>query len=179
MDPRRTPRSRRWLIVSVIALITIAAVSQLRPETLAPIIGIRFPEVEWIDTEMLSVLIDAPESSAPLLLDVRSEEEFAVSHLRGAVRVEPGQRNFDSVRIDRASAVVVYCSVGYRSAAIVDALHASGINDVRNLRGGIFAWANERRPVFKNGRQASTVHPYDALWGVFLRDDLHGEPAGH
>jgi hypothetical protein len=44
-------------------------------------------DVEWIDAETLSQSMKAPESAAPLLLDVRSEEEFAVSHLRGAVRV--------------------------------------------------------------------------------------------
>ena len=179
MDPGRTARSRRWLVVTVAVLVAFAAVIQLRPETLAPMIGVRFPDVEWIDTETLSKWIDAPQSSAPVLLDVRSEEEFAVSHIRGAVRVDPGRRNFATIPIDRRSTVVVYCSVGYRSAAIVDALRASGIAKVRNLRGGIFTWANESRPVFRNGQPASTVHPYDALWGLLLRDDLRGEPARH
>lgn len=155
-----------------VAFIVIGTASRLRPETLAPIIQVRFPDVEWIDAETLSQSMKAPESAAPLLLDVRSEEEFAVSHLRDAVRVEPGQSSFVSLPIDRGATVVVYCSVGYRSAAIVEALRASGVSDVRNLTGGIFAWANEGRPVFKNGQPATTVHPYDQLWGFLLRDDL-------
>lgn len=179
MDPRHAPRSRRWLVALAIVFATIAAVSRLRPESLTPLIGIRFPDIEWIDTETLSAWIDAPASSAPVLLDVRSQEEFAVSHLRGAVRVEPGQRSFEWLPIDRGTTVVVYCSVGYRSAAMVDALRASGVTKVRNLRGGIFAWANESRPVFRNGQPASTVHPYDALWGFLLRNDLRGRPARH
>ena len=155
-----------------VVLITLGLASRLRPETLAPLIEARFPEVEWIDAETLYQSMNAPESAAPLLLDVRTEEEFAVSHLRGAVRVEPGQRELESLAIDRDLTVVVYCSVGYRSAAIVDALRASGASDVRNLTGGIFAWANEGRPVFKNGQPATTVHSYGPLWGTLLRNEF-------
>ena len=175
MDPSRAARNRRWLTVLAVAFVVIGMASRLRPETLAPIIEVRFPDVEWVDTETLSQSMQAPESAAPLLLDVRSEEEFAVSHLRGAVRVEPGQRSFVSLPIDRGTTVVVYCSVGYRSAAIVEALRASGVSEVRNLTGGIFAWAKEGRPVFKNDQPAVTVHPYDQIWGLLLRDDLHDQ----
>ena len=175
MDPSRAARNRRWLTVLAVAFVVIGMASRLRPETLAPIIDVRFTDVEWVDAETLSQSMKAPESAAPLLLDVRSEEEFAVSHLRGAVRVEPGQRSFESLPIDRGTTVVVYCSVGYRSAAIVEALRASGVSDVHNLTGGIFAWANEGRPVFKNGEPAMTVHPYDQVWGFLLRDELHDE----
>lgn len=172
MDPSGTARNRRWLVVLAIALIVVGAASRLRPETFAPLIEARFRDVEWIDAEGLYESMNGPESAAPLLLDVRTEEEFAVSHLRGAVRVEPGQRSFESLPIDRGTTIVVYCSVGYRSAAIVDALRAAGASDVRNLTGGIFTWANEGRPVFRNGQPATTVHPYDPLWGNLLRNDL-------
>ena len=52
----------------------------------------------------------------PILLDVRTPAEYRVSHLAGARFV-----NFDAVAtqefagLDRNRAVVVYCSVGYRS----------------------------------------------------------------
>jgi hypothetical protein len=39
---------------------------------------------------------------------------------------------------------------------------------VRNLDGSIFAWANEGRPLERNGQPAQLVHPYDALWGKLL-----------
>ena len=172
MNPGRAARNWLWLTVLAVGFVVIGMASRLRPETLAPIIDVRFPDVEWIDAETLSQSMKAPESATPLLLDVRSEEEFAVSHLRGAIRVEPGETSFASLPIDRGTPVVVYCSVGYRSAAIVEALRASGVSDVRNLSGGIFAWANEGRPVFKNGEPATTVHPYDQLWGVLLQDEL-------
>lgn len=172
MDPSRNARNRRWLVVLAVVFVVTGLASRLRPESFAPLIGARFPGVAWIDAETLYRSMNAPELAAPMLLDVRTEEEFAVSHLRGAVRVEPERRSFESLAIDRDATVVVYCSVGYRSAAIVDALRASGVADVRNLRGGIFAWANEGRPVFNNGRPAMTVHPYGRVWGMLLRDEL-------
>jgi rhodanese-related sulfurtransferase len=172
MGPSRTSRNRRWLVVLVVVFVLIGLASRLRPETFAPLIEARFPGVEWIDAETLYRSMNAPELAGPIILDVRTEEEFAVSHLRGAVRVEPGQRDFESLAIDRGAIVVVYCSVGYRSAAIVDALRASGVSDVRNLTGGIFAWANEGHPIFKNGEPASTVHTYGQVWGALLQYEL-------
>lgn len=166
------------LSATALLLIVIATACGLRPESLKPLIDFRFPDVEWIDADELSERMNSSPKRAPLLLDVRSEEEFAVSHLRGAVRTEPGLRRFDSPSIPSDTPVVVYCSVGYRSAAIVDALRASGVMNVRNLRGGIFAWANEGRPVFRNGEPASTVHPYDRLWGFLLHKELRARPAG-
>jgi rhodanese-related sulfurtransferase len=169
-------KPRAWLVAfAVVFVLAVAAVSQVRSETLAALIGLWFPDVQWVDTATLADWMNAPPSEAPLLLDVRSEDEFAVSHLRGAVRVEPGRRSFESL-IDESRPVVVYCSVGYRSAAIVGALEASGIADIHNLRGGIFTWANEGRPLFRGEAPASTVHPYDELWGVLLRDDVR-EPS--
>lgn len=168
---------RAWLVAfAVVFVVAAAAASQVRSENLAALIGVLFPDVEWVDTATLAEWMNAPPSEAPLLLDVRSEEEFAVSHLRGALRIEPGQQSFESLSIDESRQVVVYCSVGYRSAAIIDALRASGIADVRNLRGGIFTWANEGRPLFQVEAPASTVHPYGELWGVLLRDDVR-EPS--
>ena len=73
--------------------------------------------------------------------------------------------------------VVVYCSVGYRSAAIVQRIERAGVGRVYNLEGGIFAWANEGRPIFKDNARAKLVHPYDKLWGLLLHEDLRAPAA--
>ena len=72
--------------------------------------------------------------------------------------------------------IVVYCSVGYRSAGVAQALRRQGFKDVVNLKGSIFRWANEGRPVFRSGRMVAAVHPYDASWGTLLADSLHAYP---
>ena len=52
--------------------------------------GIRseFPEIEQISAESLRAWM-ASGDAPPVLLDVREEPEYRVSHLRGAVRVNP------------------------------------------------------------------------------------------
>jgi rhodanese-related sulfurtransferase len=51
-------------------------------------------------------------------------------------------------------------------------LRAAGFTDVRNLEGSIFQWANERRPLVREEEPVSQVHPYNALWGRLLNDDV-------
>jgi 3-mercaptopyruvate sulfurtransferase SseA len=64
--------------------------------------------------------------------------------------------------------IVVYGSVGYRSARLAHWLAGQGYTNVRNLSGSIFQWANEDRPLFRDGRPALEVHPYDRRWGLLL-----------
>jgi rhodanese-related sulfurtransferase len=113
-------------------------------------------------------------TTRPVLLDARSKEEFAVSHLRGAQHVNP---KADSVLgLDTLSAetpVVVYCSVGYRSARIAHRLQKQGFTNVVNLKGSIFQWANEGRSVVRDGTLIGAVHPYGRAWGMLLDDSLH------
>jgi len=50
----------------------------------------QFPGVEWITTRELADLLEDRHRARPLLLDVRTVEEWSVSHLPGARRVDPG-----------------------------------------------------------------------------------------
>ena len=65
--------------------------------------------------------------------------------------------------------------MGYRSARIADRLETAGFRDVRNLTGSIFQWANEGRPVVRDGEPVREVHPYDAVWGRLLDRDLRAD----
>lgn len=139
-----------------------------------------FPAVESIRTDSLAAWLADSTRVPPLLLDAREREEYAVSHLRGALHVDPDASAEAltaalSEDLDPARPVVVYCSVGYRSARVTDRLRAAGVRDVRNLEGSIFRWANEGRPVVRDGVPVRTVHPYDAVWGRLLDRDLHAE----
>ncbi|HHP7238237.1 rhodanese-like domain-containing protein [Longibacter sp.] len=115
----------------------------------------------------------------PVLLDVRSSEEFAVSHLRGARRVDPDLEDLSVLdSIDRDADIVVYCSVGYRSARFAKRMTEAGFRNVVNLRGSIFRWANQGRRVVRDGAAVREVHPYDDVWGHLLRSELHAHRPG-
>jgi 3-mercaptopyruvate sulfurtransferase SseA len=66
---------------------------------------------------------------------------------------------------------VAYCSIGYRSAAIIEDLERAGIQNVYNLEGGLFDWANQGRPIYRGEERVEEVHPFNRLWGLLLRSD--------
>ena len=165
-----------WIAVLMAAVLTTSVFMLLPPQSLAPLIGLRYPDVRWIDTAALAARMQDASAPQALVLDVRSSEEFEVSHIRGAVRVDPEQPDLDALQLRDDAPIFVYCSVGYRSAAIARQLTAAGSDEVYNLKGGIFAWANEGRPIIRDGERASAVHPYDAIWGRLLRRDLRWAP---
>lgn len=136
-----------------------------------------YPSVPSITTDELSESLAAGREI--VLLDVREPEEFAVSHLAGARRatsVAEAAAILDAVGPD--TLVVAYCSVGYRSAALVTALREQGVPTAVNLEGSIFAWANAGLPVYRGDIEVAEVHPFDGSWGTLLNQGLWAfEPA--
>lgn len=123
-----------------------------------------FPEVSGISTEQLATM-----NPAPLLLDVREENEYAVSHLPGSHRAESDTiAQLRKIGVTGETSLVVYCSVGYRSAVMARKLQKEGFTNVRNLEGSIFAWANEGRPLVNSSGATSGAHPFNTLWGRCL-----------
>lgn len=77
------------------------------------------------------------------IIDVRTPEEFAASHIPGAVNVPMDQLNDVSAGWDPAQPVAVYCATGARSANAAQILEARGFAKVYNLTQGIAAWDGE------------------------------------
>jgi rhodanese-related sulfurtransferase len=131
----------------------------------------QFPTVQHLTPEELANWLEQP--AHPVLLDTRPPAEFAVSHLNHARRVDPEMETFESLELALDMPIVTYCSVGYRSSAIAARLQAVGYSNVVNLKGSIFKWANQGRPVYRNGQVVQQVHPYNLLWGKLLNPKLH------
>ncbi|MYF28551.1 MAG: rhodanese-like domain-containing protein [Gammaproteobacteria bacterium] len=131
-----------------------------------------FPGVAQLSTEGLAELLG--EDADVVLLDARTKAEFETSHLRGAVRAN-SVREARRVLKQRGETpiVVVYCSVGYRSSRLAQQLKARGVEDVFNLEGSLFKWANEGRPVYRGSEQVRPVHPFDEDWGELLHPSRH------
>lgn len=136
----------------------------------------QFPEVPQLATADLAAWLKDKTKAAPLILDIREPAEYAVSHLPGAIRVSPDAAAADiAPQLKPGRAVVVYCSVGYRSSRFAQRLIRAGVTGVANLEGSIFAWANEGRPLEKDGGPASTVHPYNAIFGRMLKPEYRAK----
>ena len=74
-----------------------------------------------------------------MLLDVRTDDEWADGRIAGSVHIPMDQlmQRLDEVD-DR---VVCVCAVGARSARVAQFLKAQG-RDAVNLEGGLYAWVN-------------------------------------
>jgi rhodanese-related sulfurtransferase len=134
----------------------------------------KYPTVPQLSTKELADWLADPQRPAPVILDARSEAEFAVSHLKDAQRVTPDDASAISIPKDRP--VVVYCSIGYRSSAFAAKLQQrDSAAKVYNLEGSIFQWANEHRPVYKGDAEAHEVHPYNEKWRQLLESGLRAK----
>jgi adenylyltransferase/sulfurtransferase len=93
--------------------------------------------------------ITAPELAARLkhnhlkLLDVREPHELEISALPGAVNIPLGTLAARLSELDSVQEMVVFCKSGSRSARALELLASAGFKKVKNLKGGINAWANE------------------------------------
>ena len=127
-------------------------------------IGADFPDVRQLSLEAF----ERDVADRCLLVDVRAGEEYAVSHLRGAVNLRDAAQIAAAYRDSGKDSIVLYCSVGYRSSRLAAQLEPLVDCPVYNLKGSIFAWANAGKPVYRGTEQVHTVHPYDAEWGRLL-----------
>lgn len=132
------------------------------------------PGVPLLDVDALAARLADTTRAPPRLLDARSAAEYAVSRLPGAMRVDgPDAATKALARCAPDAEVVVYCSVGVRSARVVAALRSAGRSRVSNLRGSIFAWANRGLPLVDAAGAVGHVHPFDEAWGRLLDAGLH------
>ena len=128
-----------------------------------------FPEVPQISTQRLAAMRADDTAPDVVLLDARSAAEFKVGHLPGAVLANNTRMALRALEAsDPARTVVVYCSVGYRSSRLAEKLRARGIENVFNLEGSLFRWANEGRPLYRGDERVYEAHPYDKEWGQLL-----------
>ena len=106
------------------------------------------------------------DGSEFLFLDTREPAEFSVSHIPGARCV--GYDDFDPASVadlPRDKALVVYCSVGYRSERIGEKLQKMGFTNVKNLYGGIFDWMRQEQPVVDADKKPTlNIHTYNRDW---------------
>lgn len=104
------------------------------------------------------------------LLDTRSDAEFRVSRIPGALFLDYEKFEVENVaNIPKDAEIVVYCSVGYRSERLGETLQKWGYSNVKNLYGGIFDWKNQGYDVINSINQPTdSVHTYNENWSRWL-----------
>ena len=81
-----------------------------------------------------------------VLLDVRQDWETRLCRLDNAVHIPIEEIELRTEELDPTAETVVYCHQGVRSAAVAEYLRSLGFANVRNLAGGLDAWARAVDP---------------------------------
>jgi adenylyltransferase/sulfurtransferase len=80
------------------------------------------------------------------LIDVREPHELQISRIEGASLIPLGQFAARMSELDSADEIVLFCKSGTRSARALELLASAGFRKMKNLKGGINAWAREVDP---------------------------------
>ena len=77
------------------------------------------------------------------LIDVREPHELEISRIQNATNIPLGQLAARLSELDSAEDMVLFCKSGARSTRALELLTSAGFKKVKNLKGGINAWARE------------------------------------
>lgn len=163
-------KAQRWIAGCglVLALGTVAAVLAVRynPDLLRPLIKSGVPleaasnwpiigyAIQQAETPLMSVqelkqLVDS-KTKDYLLIDVRTPDEYKVSHIPGAtlvplIEIENGT-GIDKIKSSlQGRRLLAYCTSGKRSARALVVLQQAGIKGTK-IEGGIKSWTEEIDP---------------------------------
>jgi len=125
-------------------------------------------KVPTITVDILSTL-----KRPHVILDARERVEYDVSHIPGALYLgykKPQYNILDDIEKDEL--IIIYCSIGYRSEKLGQKLKKKGYNNVLNLYGSIFEWANQDYPLHNNLNQpVKHIHGYNKKWSQWVDND--------
>lgn len=120
--------------VATLALVTVACIGT--PSTHQPM----------AQQELASRLA---RPGAPLVLDVRSAEEYRAGHVAGAINIpylQIGAR-LNELNASRDRDIVVYCESGPRAETAEARLRQAGFDRVFHLDGDMAGWRRNRLPM--------------------------------
>ncbi len=97
---------------------------------------------EYTQEEVLALIEGEDSREGPLLLDVRSPDEYASGHLPVAVNIPfdelPGRT--EEIADFRARGVIAYCESGRRAGIAEESLRAAGFREIGHLQGDMVSW---------------------------------------
>ncbi|WP_241154289.1 rhodanese-like domain-containing protein [Staphylospora marina] len=99
-------------------------------------------KVRELEAKELSARFEQLDGDFSLLVDVRTEEEFAEGHIPGAILIPHDQmeRRWEEVAAYRDEPVLLICRSGRRSLMAAEVLAGRGFAKVYNLKGGMLEW---------------------------------------
>ena len=165
---------KRFIFLNIIAILGFSLCFGQKAEIEGRCLNPKFEEtvINYLsfDVPTLTVMEFKQDFKKFTIMDAREKEEFKTSHIPGAINVGYDKFDLDNyLELDKDKPIVVYCSIGYRSEKIAKILSDEGFNNVYNLFGSIFEWANRGNFLEdENGIQTQKVHTYSKSWSKWI-----------
>lgn len=172
---RFTPRT--IVVLTVLAVLLIGLFwdgSPLGSLLVRQAVKAKFSSVRSVTPAELIAWKADPNRPPALLVDARPQAQFAMSHLDGAVWIDPAEPDLAAIaNVPKNNPIVVYDAAGAVGAAMAQALTGAGYTRVSSLQGGIFAWANAGQRLVNDQGPAQKVDPVSWGWGRLLKGRYH------
>ena len=97
-------------------------------------------QLQQVDAKTFSEKIH--EQNNPVILDVRTPQEFEGGYIAGAINIDYNSNEFSQKvnKLDKDESVFVYCLSGGRSSSAANEMRRNGFKNVVELKGGILKW---------------------------------------
>lgn len=102
-----------------------------------------------ISAQKLLTLVE--KDQAPIILDVRTAQEFEQGHIEGAINIayDALVNNSNLLEAYRDQPIVIYCRSGRRAQHAHQTLHNKGFTQLTALQGHMNLWQARRYPLIK------------------------------
>ena len=78
-----------------------------------------------------------------ILIDVRTDSEYYLSNIKQAIHIPMNNIPENLESLDKSKEIIIQCKSGIRSEKVCEFLLNNNYKNVKNLKGGIVAWAKE------------------------------------
>ena len=91
------------------------------------------------------------KGTAPLIIDVRTAEEYSAGHVPDAVNIPHTDLAKRLGEVKSQNGVALYCMIGPRARLGEETLREAGVTKIYHLEGGFAAWRESGLPVEEGG----------------------------
>lgn len=139
MNRNKLRNIRNFILFLILITLTLSGCSN---ETDSSEIGSIKSAYTKISADEAQKIMD--ENDAVIILDVRTEDEYAEGHIEGAILIPDTEiaSEAETTLTDKSATILVYCRSGRRSALASEELVELGYTNIYDF-GGIIDWKYE------------------------------------
>jgi len=112
-----------------------------------------------LTVDQLAGELDRGGPEAPLVIDVRQADEYAVGHVPGSVHITAGSLPERLAELPADRPIATICASGLRASVAASILRTNGFRDVSWVASGVPAWRAAGHPIVRGEEPTDTPRP--------------------